>query len=113
MSTSVDLFHSDKGKDKAGGSTVGAILSVNALNSRKIYSGDRVSPVWGPLYFTGGKESQSISLTGLGVISGVSLGASSGTLSGAFSMGTLPVGTLGASGAEPPFNRVAPLGHHE
>jgi hypothetical protein len=30
-----------------------------------------------------------------------------------FSMLTLPVGTLGASGAEFPSNRVAPLGHHE
>ena len=28
-------------------------------------------------------------------------------------MVTVPVGTLGASGAESPSNRVAPLGHHE
>jgi hypothetical protein len=111
MSTSVDLFHSDKGKDKVEGSTVGAILYVNALNSCVIYSGERYSPVWGPLYNAG--MYQLIVPNGSSVVAGTSLGASSGTLPGAFSMVTLPVGTLEVSGAELPSNRVAPLGHHE
>ena len=67
---------------KIGASIAGAILSINALNSREIYSGERVSPVWGPLYCTGGKKPKGYSLHGAGVISGVALGASSGTLSG-------------------------------